>query len=206
MKSQIKKIIIAVVIILMVLVGVFLFPIVEIIYLNSTKQTELIVKNNTLYMDGLINSRTPKQFKEMFTIHPQIDTLIMKTVEGSVDDEANLKVAEWIAQKHLTFVLEPESLIASGGTDFFLAGKNRIVHKGAKVGVHSWAGESETATDFPVGHEYHLPYINYYKSIGFSQQQAEDFYYFTINAAPADDIYWMTREEVKKYRITTAIN
>ncbi len=73
-----------------------------------------------------------------------------------------------------------------------------------KIGVHAWGGNGDTATDYPVGHKYHLPYIEYYKAVGFSQKQAEDFYYFTINAASAEGIHWMTEEEIKKYHMVTA--
>lgn len=93
--------------------------------------------------------------------------------------------------------------IASGGVDFFLAGIQRIKGANSRIGVHSWTGDGEKATDFPEGHEYHLPYIDYYVSVGFTQQQAKDFYYSTINAAPASDIHWMTDEEIKRYKILT---
>jgi len=67
--------------------------------------------------------------------------------------------------------------------------------------VHSWSDGVNEATDFPVGDVNHLPYIDYYTSVGFSQQEAEDFYYFTINAAPAADIHWMTESEISEYGI-----
>jgi hypothetical protein len=70
----------------------------------------------------------------------------------------------------------------------------------------SWAGEESggkkiSATDFPKGHKNHLPYIRYYTNVGFTQEQAETFYYFTINAASAESMHWMTKEEIKKYHI-----
>ncbi len=48
-----------------------------------------------------------------------------------------------------------------------------------------------------------LPYIEFYTRIGFSRQEAEKFYYFTINAAPADDIHWLTPAEIREYTIAT---
>lgn len=65
------------------------------------------------------------------------------------------------------------------------------------------SGNTFTATDFPVGHAYHLTYINYYVSVGFTQQQAEYFYYFTINAATAENVHWMTEAEITTYNIIT---
>ena len=70
--------------------------------------------------------------------------------------------------------------------------------------MHSWSdGNGTQATDFAVGHAYHLPYINYYVSVGFTQQQAENFYYYTINAATAENIHWMTDAEIVTYNILT---
>lgn len=202
-----RKTVITLVIMVLVVVVVAQIPLVQNVALmltyNLTEQTDLSVKGKTLYMDGLINSKTPDQFKEIFAQHPAIDTLVMLTVEGSVDDEANLEAAQWVSEKKLVFVLESQSLIASGGTDFFLAGATRIIRKGAKVGVHSWAGAEKTATDFPRGHENHQAYIEYYMAVGWSRIAAEKFYYFTIEAAPADDIYWMTEAELKEYNIIT---
>jgi len=204
-----KKVIISLVVLVIVGIGLYQIPIVRniafVIILNATEQTELSVEGNCLYMDGLINSKTPEQFKKVFAENPNIDTLVMKTVEGSVNDEANLEAAEWVSKKKLVFVLESESLIASGGTDFFLAGEKRIIKKGAKVGVHSWAGDSQVATDFPKGGRVHQPYIDYYMAVGWTKEKAEKFYYFTIEAAPADDIYWMTAKELKDYQITNVV-
>lgn len=71
------------------------------------------------------------------------------------------------------------------------------------LGVHSCAGGGNVATDFPVGDAEHQSYIDYYISIGFTQQEAEDFYYFTINTAPAEDIHWMKEEEIIQYGMIT---
>jgi hypothetical protein len=91
--------------------------------------------------------------------------------------------------------------IASGAVDFFLAGIKRTRESGSLIGVHSWASGRQEAADFPVGHENQLPYIDYYVEMGFSQEDAEAFYYFTINAAPAADIYWMTDAEIDQYKL-----
>lgn len=125
-----KKIIIALIVVTLLGISLSQIPIVQNIafgiFYNLTEQTELRVEGNTLYMDGLINSKTPEQFKTVFAKHMNIDTLVMITVPGSVDDEANLEVAKWVSERQLVFVLEPESMIASGGTDFFLSGKSEL--------------------------------------------------------------------------------
>ena len=90
-------------------------------------------------------------------------------------------------------------MIASGGTDFFLAGKHREVAEGAKIGVHSWAGGTKAATDLPKRHKAHKKYLNYYNQVNIP----EDFYWYTLDAAPAESIHNMTEEEIMKYRIRT---
>ncbi|MGK0391641.1 MAG: hypothetical protein ACI94Y_004408 [Maribacter sp.] len=39
--------------------------------------------------------------------------------------------------------------------------------------------------------------------MGFLQTDAEAFYYFTINGASANDIHWMTNEEINLYKLLT---
>lgn len=200
-----KKIIISLVLGISILL-VFLYLLATPLYytyLNNTKITELSVEWNTLTMNNLINSKTPEQFKKIFKENPNIDNLVMKQVDGSIDDTANLQLAKWISKKDLTFILLADSMIASGWTDFFLAGKNRIIHKGAQIGVHSWAGTGKTAVDYPVWDAAHQPYIDYYISLGWDKKKAEEFYYFTINQAPADGMHWMSEEEIEKYGLNT---
>lgn len=203
MKKTVSGIALVIWIVLFIISLPTLVTIGEVTLLNATQLTQLDVRGNTLIMNNEINSKTPEQFREVFTKYPEIDTIIMKEVPGSLDDTANLEIASWIAKKWLTIKLEKDSFIASGGTDFFLAGKNRIIQDGAQIWVHAWAGGSKTAKDFPVGHEYHIPYIDYYTAIGWPKDQAEAFYYFTINAAPASDMHIMTKEELEKYNIAT---
>jgi hypothetical protein len=93
--------------------------------------------------------------------------------------------------------------IASGSIYFFITGIERTKRTNTKTAVHSWPGDNETATDFPIGPHYQLPYINYYIAVGFRQQEAENFYYFTINASPVDSIHWMTEDEIRLYQLVT---
>lgn len=172
--------------------------------LNSRETTKFEVEGKTLIMNGDINSKTPQQLRKIFARHPGLDTIFMGVVPGSLDDNANLEAAIMVAERGMTTKLGRDSYIASGGTDFFLAGKKRIIERGAQVGVHSWGdGGDIIATDFPRGHEYHQTYIDYYQQVGWSKQQAESFYYYTIESAPVDDVHIMREKELYKYKVTT---
>ncbi len=153
-------------------------------------------------MKGDINSKSLKNFKDLLEVYPNINKINIKECGGSLDDETNLKLSLIVHKKGINTHLMDNGEITSGGVDFFLAGIKRTKGKNTKIGVHSWSGENGE-TNYPVGHANHLPYINYYISIGFTQQQAEDFYYFTIHSAPAASIHWMTDAEIAKYHVLT---
>jgi len=159
--------------------------------------------DKTVEMDGDINRKTLKSFKRMISKFPNIKKISMKDVPGSSDDRINLKVSRLVHKKNISTHVMDDGLIASGGTDFFLAGKIRTKGKNVKIGVHSWSDGDREATEFPKGSSAHKPYIDYYISVGFSKVAAKAFYYFTINSAPADEIHWMTEKEIKKYKILT---
>ena len=172
---------------------------------NATPKTSFgvfkVIDDSTVEMNGEIGSSTLNDFNELIVLYPNISKINIKEVPGSGDDAVNLQVSAKVHQQNIATHLMDNGLIASGGVDFFLAGIKRTRANNTKIGVHSWAGDNVTATDFPVGHANHLPYINYYKSIGFADADAKAFYYFTINAAAANDIHWMTEEEIIKYKM-----
>lgn len=160
-----------------------------------------ILNETTLVLNGVIDSNTDSAFDEALRQNPNTELIIFRDAPGSEDDETNLQVGRKLFQLGLKTHVDDNGSIASGAVDLFLAGSQRTLGTNARVGVHSWSDGSRDATDFPRNSSEHLLYINYYKAIGFSDQLAEDFYFFTINAAPADDIHWMTSAEIQTYQI-----
>lgn len=158
----------------------------------------------SIVLDGVINSSAFKDFKKIIDEHPNIKVLEIVNCDGSINDDVNLELANYVYQQGFNTHLNDNGLIASGGTDLFLAGHIRTLGENTRIGVHSWGdGKDIQATDFPKEHNYHKPYIEYYQSVGFSQKEAKDFYFFTINSAPANDVHWMTKTEIKKYNLIT---
>ncbi len=158
---------------------------------------------NTAIMNGVIGSNTPTHWDNFIAAFPNTNKMIMKNCPGSEDDTANLKASRKIRLQGLAIHLPADAEIASGAVDLFLAGTTRTREAGSKIGVHSWSDGSNDATAFPVGHANRQPYIDYYKEMGFSQADAEAFYYFTINAATAANIHWMTDAEIEQYKLLT---
>jgi len=166
----------------------------------------VLIDKTTVEMKGTIQSKSLQNFNKLYSQYPNIQKIFISNCDGSMDDEVNLLLSERIHKLKIKTHLMDNGLIASGGVDFFLAGNERTKGRNTKIGVHSWAGADKngkevSAKDFPIGHENHLPYITYYQKIGFTQKEAEAFYYFTINAASAETIHWMTEEEINQYKL-----
>jgi len=175
-------------------------------YHNNIYTTEFRVEDNKLHMPGLINSYTQEQLKDIFGEHPEIDTIVLGQMPGSIDDGANLEEAAWVAARGVNTYLPREGSIASGAPNFFLVGKSRVVEEGAVVSVHSWAyWRGITAQDLPRDDSAHELYIGFYESIGWTRAQAEDFYFFTIEKAPAEYMYVMTPQEMLATGVATKI-
>ena len=169
---------------------------------NNTNNTSPLfsVRGDWAIMDGDITSNIVNQLNKLVTDHPQVKTIVMANVPGSSDDEMNLKAGLRLRELGLNTYLPPGGEIASGGVDLFLAGKERFAAPDVLVGVHSWAGDGvNDASTLPRDHASHKPYLDYYQSIGID----EDFYWFTIEAANAEDIHWMTAAERTEHGITT---
>ena len=154
---------------------------------------------DTLYMEGVIYANTLKDVKKVLKKHPEVKVLVMIEVPGSIDDEMNLEASKVIRAHGISTYIPENGMVASGGTDMFLAGVHRTAHATAKIGVHSWGGGSQKAIDLPKGHEEHKKYLEYYKEVGIPAA----FYWYTLEAAAADDIHWMLPHEIEKYQVTT---
>ncbi|MFK7877126.1 MAG: alpha/beta hydrolase [Paracoccaceae bacterium] len=157
------------------------------------------VFGDEIIASGEIDSDSLDLFEDMIGDHPNAKTLVLQYIGGSVDDEANVKFARVVRDLGLTTRVPSDGLVASGGTDLFLAGVNRVLEAGACLGVHSWAAEDFTATDLPRSDPEHDRYLSYYQDVGIDAA----FYWFTLQVAPADGMHWMTSEEVARFSVST---
>lgn len=167
--------------------------------LNKQIITEFEVRENELYMNNLINTKTYNQFVEILKQNPQIDTLVQVNMPGSVDDDTMIKLAYYVREKGLNTKLLSYSMIDSGGVDLFLAGVERTMQRGAHIGVHSWSDGSKDGSEYPKSsgeHELNRKYIE-------DMLGSDEFYWYTIYAAPADGIKQMSVEDIEKFGLLT---
>ncbi|QTD57479.1 COG3904 family protein [Parasphingorhabdus cellanae] len=158
------------------------------------------VERDRITAIGEVDSNSLNAFENVLKKNPNIRTLVLKNVGGSVDDEANIEFSRVVRELGFVTIVPSDGLVASGGTDLFLAGVQRILEAGACVGVHTWATEDYVATDLPRTDPEHDPYLAYYDDIGIDQ----NFYWFTLEAAPADNMHWMSDSEVAEFKISTS--
>lgn len=176
-----------------------LLEIPYILWLNTREITKFEVRGEEVWMNGEINSQTYDQFTQLIAENPQVTTLVEEVVPGSMDDDTMIKLAYFVREQGLNTRLLSHSAIDSGGVDLFLAGVERTMESGAHIGVHSWSDGFKDAADFPKDapeHEQNRKYIE--------EMLGDDaFYWFTIYAAPAADIYAMTEAEIEQYGLLT---
>lgn len=94
---------------------------------RNYKPASFTVEGNKAIMTGAIDAKTPERVAALINDHPEVKTIIMQDVEGSVNDEANLVASRRIRQHGFTTHVPANGVIASGGTDFFLAGVERSI-------------------------------------------------------------------------------
>ncbi|MCH2143167.1 MAG: alpha/beta hydrolase fold domain-containing protein, partial [Phycisphaerales bacterium] len=155
------------------------------------------VDGNQAVAYGTIDSSTPSRVMQLLIEHPDVDTIVLQDVPGSVDDESNLRAARLIRHHGLATHVPADGEIASGGVDLFLSGTHRSIEPGARLGVHSWGGVGEAGDALDRNDEAHDLYLEYGREMGIP----DAFYWFTIEAAPPDDIHWMTPEEIDQYQL-----
>jgi len=157
------------------------------------------VEKDIVTVSGVTCDGSPEAFKKMLAKNTSIKKLFLTNIDGSVDDNANLELGRLIRKNGLTTYLGKSSHIASGGTDLYLAGSKREWTKGARIGVHSWSDGVRDGSSFPKDSVEHQAFLAYYKGMGIP----EDFYWFTLNVADANNMHYMTFDELEKYKIVT---
>lgn len=160
---------------------------------------EFEAEGRNIYAYGDIDSDVIPRFLDVYNDNPEAEVLVLEMVGGSVDDEVNLKFSQMIRDLGLSTHVPSNGLVASGGTDLFLAGSHRTLEPGACVGVHAWATDDYEANDIARDDPVHQEYLRYFRKMGIN----EYFYWFTLAAASAQDMHWMSAQDVNRFSMTT---
>ncbi len=155
-----------------------------------------LVARDTLALVGTIDSRGPAQFAAMMARYPGVTRLLMVDCPGSVDEDANRRLARAVRSAGLVTTVPSGGSVRSGAVDLFLAGRVREAARDAEFGVHSWRDEdgreaNRVASDDPV----HAGYIAYYREMGMTDDAARRFYALT-NSVGFDDVRYLTARDM----------
>jgi len=161
------------------------------------------IKGNEAYLSGDLGTITYSQIKDLIKNYPKIKTIVMTKISGSVNDAVNMHTGRLLHENGFTTKVLSDSDIASGGVDLFCAGVNRIVEKGAKIGVHSWCCINDlTAIEIPKEHPAHQYQLEYFTMV-LGSEKGPAFYFYTLEASPFDSVHYMTDKEIKMWNIAT---
>jgi hypothetical protein len=172
--------------------------------LSGMGDTTLEIKGDEVFLNGTLGTKSYKQFKDLIAQHPEVKTIVLQNVPGSVNDAVNMHTGRIIREAGLTTKVLIDSQISSGGVDLFCAGKERIITQGAQLGIHSWGGGSLSADDFPKDHPAHQYQIAYF-TMCLGEKIGPDFYFRTLEAAPAGEMHWMDWGEIKEWSVATQL-
>lgn len=168
----------------------------------SQDVTDTFVEGDRLYVSGTLNALTYDEIQRQLAAHPELTTVVLEDIDGSIDDEVNLQTGLLIHQAGLDTYVPEDGQIESGAVDLFCAGRNRIAERDAKIGVHSWAAEDGLeGGDLPQADPEHQPYVTYFETVSCPVS----FYWFTLEAAPADGMHYMSEDELLAHSVATEI-
>jgi hypothetical protein len=162
---------------------------------EEKRGTTFEVQGQSAVMTGVIGPITPGRVLQLILEHPAVTEIVMKDMPGSMDDDSNVRAARLVRDRGLATHVPADREVASGATDFFLAGTRRTWEPGAKFGVHSWGGLEVDGDQVPKDHPQHQLYLDFYAEMGIPSE----FYWYTLEAASASDIHWMTESELELY-------
>ncbi|MEM9572997.1 MAG: alpha/beta hydrolase [Pseudomonadota bacterium] len=164
--------------------------------------TDTLVDGDKLYVAGTLNARTYDEIKSQLERHPDLQTVVLEDIDGSIDDDVNLQTAMLIHEAGLDTFVPADGIIESGAVDLFCAGQNRIAERGARIGVHSWADDNGLeGGQVPRASDEHKIYLDYFSAV----DCPVSFYWFTLEAAPADGMHYMSETELLDYQVATEI-
>jgi hypothetical protein len=172
-------------------------------YARDARGASFEIAGRYAVMNGSITGATLGRLMRILVEEPQVDRILMEEVPGTMDDVACQEAALLIHRHQFHTELAPGGEAASGGTDFFLAGWRRKIGAGARLGVHSWAeydalGEREGG-DLPRDAPEHESYLEFFRAIGIDPE----FYFFTLEAADAYGMHYLTAEELVRFGVET---
>ncbi|MCV2401877.1 alpha/beta hydrolase [Marinomonas sp. C2222] len=158
------------------------------------------VNENTAYLSGVLGDGLVEQLSALVRENPNITELVLVNVPGATNQQAVIDGARLIRRLGLNTRIATTGYVLSGGVDLFLGGVERRIGAGAGVGIHAWTDGTQIKIDNIADTDpVHGAYVNFYLEMGVSDR----FYWFSLAAAPAERVYFLSPEEVYDFKLAT---
>lgn len=145
------------------------------------------------------DTSSPAHFAAMLRARPNITTIEMIDCPGTEDDRANLKLGRMIRARGIVMHVPDGGSVRSGGVELFLAGIRHTAAPQAEFAVHSWADEDgRQPQDYAPDAPENRAYLDYYRDMGMSAEQARAFYAMT-NSVPFSQAKWLTAADMRQW-------
>lgn len=126
-------------------------------------------------------------------------TLVLCDVPGSALDSATFELGSRVREMGLNTYLTSTSKVESGGSDLFLAGVERRMEQGARMGVHAWTDGIRDGQDVPADSGKHDDGVAFFEAM----LGTADFYWFVLSAARNSGMYFVTEKDIVDYGLVT---
>ncbi|WP_152559620.1 hypothetical protein [Vibrio sp. ER1A] len=164
--------------------------------------SQFSIDGNKAILTGDLGTQTYLQLQKITRDYPDVNTIVLKAVNGSVNDDINLHTGNLLRNSGLNTEIPEGGFAYSGGVDLFSAGVERKVKTGGILGVHSWCcSQGKTADKLSKDNPAHHDQLIFYKKM-LGDPIGSQFYFFTIHAAPFRGIHKMTREELERFGLS----
>lgn len=157
------------------------------------------VQGNTAVMRGMIDRSTSNAIIDLMSENDQVRTIVMQRVTGSTGYRELRDAARLIRDYRLTVHVPDGGYVAPAAIDFFIAGWKRSAGAGANIAVGSWFDGDNYGVDLPRHNSLHYGYLTWLRENGIP----EDYYWFSLTAAPKGEERPLTRDELIRFRLVT---
>lgn len=160
------------------------------------------VVDDQAFINGDLGTNTYIQMSALIQNHPEIKTLVLQEISGSINDAINMHTGRLVRSSQLTTLVPANGDVNSGGVDLFASGVERKHEQGGKLGVHSWCCVDGIAADqLSKEHSAHGAQLTYFREM-LGNELGPEFYFFTLDSSTFENVHIMTNLELEKYLIT----
>lgn len=160
----------------------------------------VVLSNSQALLTRETDTDSPRDFTSMLMKFPGIKTLELSDCPGTLDDNANLELAEIIHDRGISTDVPQGGSVRSGAVDLFLAGLHRTTASDAKFAIHAWVDEDgHRPSNFSTNDPINKRYVQFYHYTAGMAEPAAVRFYDLANSVPFENALWLTPSQIAQY-------